>query len=115
MTFTSDIPESPRKLIFISYAYEDEVFARWLARKLAFYGYGVWFDQIKLLGGESWVKDVDLAIKERSFRVVAILSKASVDKPNPRKERTLALQISKDRKIEDFLITVNLDGSKPDW
>lgn len=115
MNSTPDSTESQCKLIFISYAYEDEVFAKWLARKLAFYGYGVWFDQIKLLGGESWVKDVDLAIKERSFRVVAVLSKASIDKPNPRKERTLAQQIGKERKIDDFLITLNLDGSQPDW
>lgn len=53
----------PRKLLFISYAYEDQVFAKWLARKLAFYGYGVWIDQIQILGGESWVKEVEVAIR----------------------------------------------------
>jgi len=74
-----------RKLLFISYAYEDEVLAKWLARKLAIYGYGVWIDQIKILGGESWVEEVDVAIKERSFRVLALLSKNSIAKPNPRK------------------------------
>jgi len=104
-----------RKLLFISYAYEDQVFAKWLARKLAFYGYGVWIDQIEILGGESWVKEVDVAIKDRSFRVLGLLSKASIAKDNPRKERTLALQLGKQRKTEDFLITLNLDGSQPDW
>jgi hypothetical protein len=104
-----------RNLLFISYAYEDQAFAKWLARKLAFYGHGVWIDQIKILGGESWVKEVDVAIKERSFRVLALLSKASIAKDNPRKERTLALQLSKQRKVEDFLITLNLDGVQPDW
>jgi hypothetical protein len=104
-----------RKLLFISYAYEDQVFAKWLARKLAFYGYGVWIDQIHILGGESWVKEVDVAIKERSFRVLGLLSKASIDKENPRKERTLALQLAKQRKTDDFLITLNLDGVQPDW
>jgi hypothetical protein len=104
-----------RKLLFISYAYEDQVFAKWLARKLAFYGYGVWIDQIEILGGESWVKEVDIAIKDRSFRVLGLLSKASITKDNPRKERTLALQLGKQRKTEDFLITLNLDGSQPDW
>jgi hypothetical protein len=104
-----------RKLLFISYAYEDQVFAKWLARKLAFYGYGVWFDQIKILGGESWVKEVDVAIKERSFRVLGLLSKASIGKENPRKERTQALAIAKQRKTDDFLITLNLDGVQPDW
>jgi len=109
------VTANKRDLLFVSYAYEDEVFARWLARKLALYGYGVWFDQIKILGGESWVEEVDVAIKERSARVIAILSQASFNKPNPRKERTLALQISKQRKIPDFLITLKLDETDPDW
>ena len=104
-----------RKLLFISYAYEDRVFAKWLARKLAFYGYGVWIDHIEILGGESWVKEVDVAIKDRSFRVLGLLSKSSVGKDNPRKERTLALQLGKQRKTDDFLITLNLDGAQPDW
>ena len=104
-----------RRLLFISYAYEDQVFAKWLARKLAFYGYGVWIDQIEILGGESWVKEVDVAIKDRSFRVLGLLSKASIGKDNPRKERTQALQLGKQRKTDDFLITLNLDGVQPDW
>jgi hypothetical protein len=73
--------------LFISYAYEDEVFAKWLARKLAFYGYGVWIDQYEILGRESWVKDIGQAISEHSFRILAILSRNSIDKENPRKER----------------------------
>lgn len=105
----------PRKLLFISYAYEDQVFAKWLARKLAFYGYGVWIDQIQILGGESWVKEVEVAIQERSFRVLGLLSKASIAKDNPRKERTQALKLGKQRQTDDFLITLNLDGSQPDW
>ncbi|RYZ88677.1 MAG: toll/interleukin-1 receptor domain-containing protein, partial [Proteobacteria bacterium] len=105
----------PRDLIFISYAYEDEVFARWLARKLAFYGYGVWLDQMKILGGESWVEEVEVAITECSIRVLAILSKSSITKANPRKERTKALDLGRSLGISDFLLTLNLDGTKPDW
>jgi hypothetical protein len=115
MTSTVSAKTDLLKLMFISYAYEDQVFAKWLARKLAFYGYGVWIDQIQILGGESWVKEVDVAIKERSFRVLGLLSKASIAKDNPRKERTLALQLGEQRKIDDFLITLNLDGVQPDW
>ena len=36
----------------ISYAVEDAALAQWLARKLAARGHPVWFDQMKLLGGE---------------------------------------------------------------
>jgi len=115
MTTGTPTETDHRKLMFISYAYEDQVFAKWLARKLAYYGYGVWIDQIEILGGESWVKEVDVAIKERSFRVLGLLSKASIGKDNPRKERTLALQLGNQRKTDDFLITLNLDGVQPDW
>ena len=52
MSGTASINADLRTLLFISYAYEDQVFAKWLARKLALYGYGVWIDQIEILGGD---------------------------------------------------------------
>jgi hypothetical protein len=70
---------------------------------------------MKLLGGEPWPQDIDVAIKERSFRMLAILSANSIKKPNPSKERALALQISKDDNIPDFLIPLKADGVKLDW
>nr|MBN2278809.1 toll/interleukin-1 receptor domain-containing protein [candidate division Zixibacteria bacterium] len=103
--------------LFISYAGEDWVFAEWLARKLASEGYAVWFDRLKLLGGESYPKDIDYAIKKRTFRLLALLSRSSIDKPNPRKERTLALNIAREEEI-DFLIPLNVDGlsaTELDW
>jgi hypothetical protein len=113
----SNAPTSPpeRDLLFISYAYEDQVFAYWLARKLASFGYGVWIDKLKILGGESWVASVEEAITERSFRVLAILSKDSIKKANPTNERTKALGVGKKLGITDFLMTLNLDGTEPDW
>jgi hypothetical protein len=51
-------------------------------------------DRLKLLGGERWPKDIDTAIKARTFRMVALLSRSSKDKPNPAKERQLALALS---------------------
>lgn len=112
---TSPLKPTTRDLIFISYAYENEVFAKWLARKLASFGYGVWIDQIKILGGESWVDEVEEAIAEKSVRVLAILSKSSIKKPNPKKERTKALGVGKKLGISDFMLTLNLDGTEPDW
>jgi hypothetical protein len=104
-------PSGAKEHLFISYAVEDSVFADWLALKLTSEGYRVWYDRLKLLGGESYPEDITVAIKEQSFRVIAILSRASISKPNPRKERTLALNIAKERRI-DFLIPINLDGLK---
>lgn len=106
-----------RDHLFISYASEDGAFADWLALKLTAEGYPVWCDRFKLLGGESYPHDIDAAIKERTFRLLALLSKDSISKPNPLKERTLALNLARERK-EDFLIPLNIDGRSPtelDW
>jgi hypothetical protein len=106
-----------RDHIFISYATEDGLFVDWLCLRLAAEGYSVWCDRLKLLGGESYPGDIDRALKERTFKVVAVLSKHSISKPNPTKERTLALQLGRERN-EDFVIPVNLTGLSPteiDW
>ena len=103
--------------LFISYATEEGVLAEWLTRKLTAEGYRVWCDRFKLLGGESYPRDIDEAIKNDTFRMIALLSRASIAKPNPTKERTLALNIGKERKI-DFLIPLNVEGLKAtelDW
>src|SRR6266545_1391837 len=74
--------------LFISYAVEDAELARWLARKLAARGHPVWFDQMKLLGGEPWPQTIDDAIKHRTFRMLALISEHSLRKQTPPGERT---------------------------
>ncbi len=104
--------------LFISYATEDWPFAEWLSRQLTVNGYRVWCDRFKLLGGESYPKDIDQALKTGTFRVLGVLSHFSIDKPNPVKERTMALNLAKRLQIDDFLIPINLEGLKPtelDW
>lgn len=103
--------------LFISYAWEDGALAEWLTLKLTSLGYRVWCDRVKLLGGESYPLDIDEAIKHRTFRMLALLSGHSINKPNPVKERTLALNLARERK-QDFLIPLNVDGLRPtalDW
>jgi len=96
----------------VSYATEDWSFVEWLVLRLTAEGYKVWCDRMELLGGESYPKDIDAAIKDRTFRLIAVLSRHSLTKPNPLKERTLALGIARERK-EDFLIPLNIDGLSP--
>ncbi|EQD33665.1 hypothetical protein B1B_17492, partial [mine drainage metagenome] len=79
---------------------EDSVFADWLALRLAVEGYKVWYDRYKLLGGESYPKDIDEAITNRVFRLISILTRASIHKKNPLGERTLALNLAKERDSE---------------
>lgn len=106
-----------REHLFISYATEDSTFAEWLALRLTAEGYKVWCDRTHLLGGESYPDDIDEAIKNRTFRLLALLSRSSLHKSNPKKERTLALNIARERRI-DFLIPLNVDGlsaTELDW
>jgi hypothetical protein len=107
-----------RDHLFISYATEDAHIAEWLTLKLTSEGYKVWCDRFKLLGGEPYPQDIDKAIKEKTFRVIALISKHSVSKDNPVKERTLAMNLGKERSEPDFLIPLNVGGLKPtdmDW
>ena len=98
-----------RTHLFISYAGEDALFVDWLCMRLLNEGYKVWCDRLKLLGGESYPNDIDDAISQSTFRFIAVLSRSSIKKPNPVKERTAALAIARERR-ENFLIPLNLDG-----
>jgi hypothetical protein len=100
--------------LFISYANEDLALARWLARKLAARGHPVWFDKIKTLGGEPWPQTADETIKSRTFRVLALISEHSARKKKPALERMLAQRVVRQQKISDFLIPLQMDGSKPE-
>lgn len=102
-----------RDLLFISYAWEDGAAAEWLTLKLTSLGYRVWCDRFEMLGGDPWPSDIDDAIKNHTFRLLHLVSKHSLRKPNPVKERELALTLARERGIPDFLIPLNLDGTKP--
>src|SRR5688572_19909811 len=101
--------DAVRDHLFVSYATEDGEFAEWLALRLTTEGYRVWCDRIRLLGGESYPRDIDSAIRDRTFRFLAVLSPYSLHKPNPLKERTLALNLGTQRG-EQFLLPLNLSG-----
>jgi hypothetical protein len=101
--------------LFISYAVENMNLAVWLARKLTARGHPVWFDQMKMLGGEPWPQAIDDAIRQRTFRMLALISAHSLRKPKPTGERALAQRIAEQRKIPDFLIPLKVDASELDW
>ena len=89
--------------------------ATWLARKLAALGYAVWFDRMEMLGGEPWPQTIDDAIKNRTFRMLALISQHSLRKQKPTGERALAQKIAEDRSILDFLIPLKIDDAELDW
>ena len=102
-----------RSHIFISYASEQAMLCDWLARRLASLGYAVWYDRLKLLGGENWPKDIDLAIENRTFRMLALLSRESINKPHPLGEWQKGLAVGRQHNIKDFVIPLNTDGLRP--
>jgi hypothetical protein len=108
-------PVTPRPVtadhIFISYAWEDRVVADWLTLRLTAAGYRVWCDRFKMLGGERFPEHIDDAIKFRTFRMLGLLSRHSLHKPNPVNERTLALALARERNV-DFYIPLDLEGIK---
>lgn len=107
----------PRDHLFISYASEDGALAKWLALRLTSEGYKVWIDCFELLGGEPFPEDIDRAIKERTFRLLGLLSEHSLHKDDPSGERTLAINLGRERN-ENFLIPLNVEGLTPtglDW
>jgi hypothetical protein len=99
--------------LFISYATEDGDLAEWLTLRLTTEGYKVWCDRVKLLGGESYPRDIDRAIKTQTFRMLSLISRNSLTKENPLKERTLGHNISHQRKV-DFVIPLLVDAIRPD-
>lgn len=101
------LDQPSRDLLFLSYAIEDVAFVKWLALKLSACGYRVWWDKERLLGGGAFPTEIDDAIKTKSFRLLAVLSKHSAHKPNPERERTIALNLARSRN-ENFLIPLNL-------
>lgn len=102
-----------RDHLFISYATEQSPLSDWLARRLATEGYAVWQDRLKMLGGENWPNDIDKAIDERTFRMIALLSRASMQKPNPQGEWLKGRAIGNKLGIEDFVIPLNTEGLPP--
>lgn len=103
-----------RDHIFISYATEQWALCDWLARRLAANGYAIWCDRQKLLGGENWPNDINVAINERTFRMLALLSRESINKQNPQGEWLKGFAIGKKLGIDDFVIPLNTDGLRPD-
>ena len=105
--------QQPADHLFISYATEDGELAEWLTLRLTTEGYKAWCDRVKLLGGESYPRDIDKAIKTQTFRMLALISKNSLTKENPLKERTLGHNISRQRKV-DFVIPLLVDETRSD-
>lgn len=99
---------SDRSMIFLSHANpEDNGFTQWLALRLARDGYPVWCDLAKLLGGEDFWQDAEIAIREHSSKFIFILSSTSNRKPGVLQELAVATAVAK--KLGRFILPLRID------
>lgn len=94
--------------IFISHATpEDNAFTRWLGSKLELAGYKVWHDLARLKGGDLFWEKIEAAIRNDSFRFLAVVSKVAVNKAGVKDEWAVAATIEKS--LPGFVIPVRID------
>lgn len=97
-----------RESIFISHATpEDNGFVRWLGARLELAGFSVWHDLGQLKGGDYFWDKIEGAIRNESFRFLAVVSKVAVGKPGVKDEWALAQTIEKS--TPGFVIPLRLD------
>lgn len=75
--------------LIIDYADSDETLATFLARRLTVEGYRVWCRSIAPVGGSSLNETLDTLVRHRAFRLLSILSPASLSDPDVSARRTL--------------------------
>lgn len=81
---------------------------RWLGAKLELAGYEVWFDLERLKGGDVFWAKIEQAIREESFRMVAVVSDSAVQKPNVQNEWEAGLVVEKT--VPGFVIPITIGG-----
>lgn len=97
-----------RDAIFISHATpEDNNFVRWLGTKLELAGYRVWHDLDRLKGGDLFWDKIDAAIRTESFRMVCVVTAASIHKQGVKNEWSLGGTI--ERGTPGFMIPVAVE------
>lgn len=97
-----------RDAIFISHATpEDNNFVSWLGSKLELAGYKVWHDLARLKGGDYFWDKIEAAIRNDSFRFVAVVSKVAVGKQGVKNEWAVADTV--ERSVPGFIIPVRID------
>lgn len=81
---------------------------RWLGARLELAGYEVWFDLERLKGGDIFWEKIEKAIREESFRMLAIVSDTAIRKPNVQNEWEAGLIVEK--AVPGFVIPITIGG-----
>lgn len=109
-TATVDDVQAERKLVFISHANpEDNEFVSWLGTRLSAAGYDVWADIFQLVGGETFWRDIGVAIKDEAATVITVLSRSSYRKDGVLDEIAMAVGTGRKLAKPSFVVPVRLD------
>jgi hypothetical protein len=101
---------SSRDTIVVSHANpEDNAFALWLSLKLTSVGYRVWSDVTNLRGGEDFWRDIEPVIRDRSAKLIYVLSRSSNHKEGALRELRVADAVRKLHGLKDFVIPLRID------
>ena len=105
-----EAPKSSRRVIFISHANpEDNSFVLWLQAQLQRLGYEVWSDLSRLRAGEVFWDSIESAIRNDAFRVVVVVSEASMRKDGVLDEIALAVSVERSERIPGFVVPIKID------
>jgi hypothetical protein len=103
-----------RDLLFVSHANpEDNDFALWVALRLMREGYPVWCDLTHVRGGEDTWRYIEPVIRDRTVRVLYVLSAVSNGKQGCLNELQLADTVGRQLELQDFIIPLLVDDLRP--
>lgn len=114
--FPPDILEVQRKRaettnkdrLLILYDPSDFALASWLTRKLTAEGYQVWGENLQFVNEERYPEDLELALRNRVFRVISLYSKKSLTNTDLIQRRAVVASIGKEIQ-QEFLIALDVD------
>ena len=99
-----------RDHLFVSHSNpEDNEVALWLSLRLAALGYCVWCDLTRLLGGEDFWQDIEVAIRNNTAKFLFVLSRSSNSKPGPLQELQVASTVMRTSILSDFIVPILVD------
>ena len=103
-----------RDTIFISHATPgDNDFVRWLAGQLTDRGYTIWADIFHLKGGTPFWSAIEEVLRQRTIKVIFVVSKHSVDlgRGGVRNELSVADGLRKSLGDPTFIVPVRIDDT----
>jgi hypothetical protein len=101
-----------RDIVFICHATpDDNTFVRWLGARLSGHGYRVWADLFELKGGTPFWVTIEEALRQRTIKVIFVVSRQSVDptRSGVRNELSVADSLKKLLTDPEFIVPVRID------